>query len=658
MEGGVRRLIIGLQGVRLGLRRKIILILVGLTTTIVVALGLVTYGTIQRILDNFQRSFDLEIPITRFLMVLKEEAIIRRDYLETFLLSRDVEDLGPVVEKYDELSRRIGRSLLNPIAILRTEADGGKASDRPLLRYLEKLRAVDAGRARYDLGIQDILTRAERLNAEFDRVARQLMTNHLIMINLEKNARRIQGDIRQFFTVELRDIGRADGDPDQVLPRVAVLRRLEMAADWPEPAYEEEIAESIGSAMAAVRSGRLAPQAKERLLAYLPQYREALMFLTHVSQAVVERRARHDQLFRRASGTAGEILGLLHRAEEIATAHVLSSLEDNAAARGRSLALILITWASSLAISVAISVFLIRRITQPLVRLAQTARNMADGIFEGAPKVEGRDEIAVLVDTFNQMARQLKAQIEELKQAHAQLVAQERLAAIGKIAAGIAHEIRNPLSAIKMNVQILARKQQNRGPAEREYWEILSKEVSRLDRVVNDTLAYTQPPVLARTWCDVHGILAECKAMIRQTEPTVVFLEEYDRELPRLYLDEGRIQQVVLNLLINACQSMEKTKRIGLATGRVKRDGRMYARLVVADAGTGIPPENLERVYEPFFSTKTRGIGLGLSISRRLVEEHGGRIEVASREAGLAAEPRADGWTTQFTVFLPIAEAG
>jgi len=657
MEVGVR-LRTRFRGLCVGLRRKITLILVGLTTTVVVALGLVTYGTIQRILGNFQRSFDLEIPVTRFLMVLKEEAIIRRDYLETFLLSRDVEDLGPVVEKYDELSRRIGRSLLNPIAILRPDSNGGRLSDRPLLRYLEKLPALGDGRTGQDLGIQDILTRAERLNAEFDRVARQLMTNHLIIINLEKNARRVQNDIRQFFNVELREMGHLHRDPDQVLPRVATLRRLEMAGDWPEPSSEKEIAENIRSALAAVRSSRLMPHVTRRLVEYLPRYGEALVFLAHVSRAVVERRALHDQLFRRASGTAGEILGLLNRAEETATAYVLSSLEDNAAVRDRSLGLILITWAVSLSVSVAISVWLIRRITQPLVHLAQMARNLADGVFEGAPQVEGRDEIAVLVDTFNQMGRQIKVQIEELKQAHAQLVAQERLAAIGKIAAGIAHEIRNPLSAIKMNVRILARKQLHAASAEREYWEILDKEVGRLDRIVNDTLTYTQPPLLARTWCDLHGILAECKAIIRQTEPDAVFLEEYDRNLPRLYLDEGRIQQVVLNLLVNACQSMAATKRIGLGTGQVTCDGRAYARLVVADAGTGIPPENLERVYEPFFSTKTRGMGLGLSICRRLVEEHGGRIEVVSREAELGAGPLGGGWTTQFTIFLPMAETG
>lgn len=653
----MHRLIVGLRSLRLGLRRKIILILVGLTTTTVLALGLVTYGTIQRILDNFQRSFDLEIPITRFLIVLKEEAIIRRDYLETFLLSRDVEDLGPVVAKYDELSRRIGRSLLNPIAILRTDGEGGKPSDRPLLRYLEKLPALGASRTGYDLGIQDILARAERLNADFDRVARQLMTNHLIIINLEKNVRRIQNDIRQFFTVELRDIGRSENDSARVLSQVAMLRRLEMTADWPEPSYEEEIAGIIGAALAAIRSSHLPLHAKARLAEYLPQYQEALLFLAHVSQAAVDRRARHDQMFRNASGTAGEILGLLNRAEEIATAHVLSSLEDNAAARTRSLALILVVWAASLALSVTISIFLIRRITQPLMQLAGTARNMADGIFEGTPKVEGRDEIAVLVDTFNQMAQRIKAQIEELKHAHEQILAQERLAAIGKIATGIAHEIRNPLSAIKMNVQILARKQPSHGN-DREYWEILSKEVNRLDRIVNDTLAYSQRPVLSRTWCDLHGILEECKSLIGQTEADITFVEEYDWDVPRLCLDEGRIQQVILNLLINACQSMDGDKRIRLTTGQAKRGGQGYVRIAVADAGTGIRPEDREHIYEPFFSTKVRGIGLGLSISKRIVEEHGGWIEVTSRNEGLATEDPGNAWTTQFSIFLPTKENG
>lgn len=652
----MRTMFARLVKLQFGLRQKIILILVGLTTTIVLLLGLATYSTIQRMSTNFQRSFDLEVPLSRVLIVLKDEVITRRDYLETFLLSSDPEDLGIVVGKYGELSQRIDKYLRNPTALLQHPDPLEKQAGQPSSQFLTRRPYSSSRLLDHNSQVRDILGRAHGVNAEFDQKARQLMQNHLLLILLTKNARLIQNNIRPFFTADLKRIPAMDAGSQQVLSEVALLRGLEAFTEIWEPSYVEDIQGAISQAAGAVQQSSLTPENKERILQFLPQYRESLLFLLYLQKALAERRSRQVDLFKAVKTIGNTLTELVNQADAIATGAVLASLDDNVEAQRRSLALIVFTWVGSLGLSIIMSVYVIRRITQPLVQLSDGARSMAEGVFEGEVKVEGKDEIALLAKTFNQMTRRIKEQITALKQADSMLISQERLAAIGQLAAGIAHEIRNPLSAIKMNVQILARKSDT-GGADREYWDILIKEVNRLDRIVNDTLEYTQPPALSKTWCDLHGILEECKAIIRQGEE-IAFVERYDWDIPRLFVDEGRIRQVILNLLINACQSMGRVKRIGITTGQAKQDGRGCVLVSISDVGTGIRPEDLERIYDPFFSTKVKGIGLGLSISKRIVELHGGRIEVASVGSLEGGPPEGEGWSTEFTVFLPAEQEG
>jgi signal transduction histidine kinase len=642
---------------RFGLRQKIILILVGLTTAIVLLLGLVTYGTIHRISANFHRSFDLEIAASRLLITLKEEVITRRDYLETFLLSSSAEDLGPIVVKYGELSERIEAYLMNPTATLRGRNPLGTPANRPFLEYLARRPPSSVHPLDPDSQVTGILERAQGMNREFDRTGRLLMRNHLNMILLSKNGGMIRNDIRQFFTADLRRIPAPDGDAQQVLSQVAALRGLEGAAEVLDPSYEVDVERLIAEVVAVVEPSGLGYEHRERILRYLPQFCESVLFLSGVERELQERRATHNDLFKRVTGTGSALMDLVNQADVMATRAVIASLEDNVEAQRRSLALIVFTWVGSLSLSVVLSVYVIRRITRPLVQLSMAARNTGQGVFDGEVKVEGKDEIALLAETFSQMIRRIKEQIAALKRADSMLIAQERLAAIGQLAAGIAHEIRNPLSAIKMNAQILARRSHAR-EADQEYWDILINEVNRLDRIVNDTLEYTQPPTLSKTWCDLHRIIEGSKEIVRQNGDGISFDERYDWTIPKLFVDEGRIKQVLLNLLINAAQSMETHKRIGIATALIRRDGERWVRIAVSDMGRGIRPEHLDRIYEPFFSTKAKGVGLGLSISKRIVEEHGGRIEVVSRTAGHLPSGAGDGWSTEFHVLLPAGEGG
>jgi len=648
LGGRLRRLV----SPRFGLRNKIVLLLVGLTTAIVLILGLVTYSTVQRIVFNFQKGFELEIPVSRLVIVIKEDVNSRWDYLETYLLSSNVEELGPLVQKFAEISRRIARYLEDPAAVLRGTTPIDKPSERPFLQYLER-RAGPIDPSEQHRDIRDILEEARGANAELDRTGRLLMQNQLVFLSLTKNVQLIQRGIDELFRGDLKLLAETPG-AGHVRGQIELLRRLERVPDLPEPLYQEDVERGVGAAVQIVQQSDVAAKAKEKIAVALHGYQESLLVLHHLTVARGERRAEQARMFRLAQSSGTVLTQLLNRADDIATARMLTSLEDNRRVQAGSLALVLGTWLAFLAISVALGIFLIRRITRPLLQLSRTARDVADGIFGEAVKVEGRDEIAVLADTFNRMSTKIEQQIAELKQADAMLIAQERLAAVGQITAGIAHEIRNALSAIKMNVQILSKKW-NRTEDDREYWEILGKEVDRLNRIVNLALDYSHMPQLSRTWCDLPRMLSECQEIVQQGTGDVRFEERRSAEIPPIFLDEGRIKQVFLNVLLNACQSADSQERIGVWTALAVREGRSYVSVTIADRGAGIRQEHLPRVFDPFFSTKAKGTGLGLSISKRIVEEHGGRIEVSSRAAEDGDGSR-EGWVTRVEILLPIGK--
>ena len=632
-----------------GLRQKIVFILVGLTMGVTLLLGILSYMTILRISAGLHRSFALEIPLSRVLVTLKEEMTTRRDYLETFLLFQSAEELGPIVSRYGKLSGRIAQHLQDPEAFLRPAGDESDAS--PPTQWLRRA-APSLPPLAYTAQIRAILERAQQVNLDFDARARQLMKNHLVSISLQHEVERVHAGIRQFFGSELRQIVPKTAEEQIELSQVMLLRGLESIAELSDPCCEADIDQAIGQVTDRIRAGHLSPQGRTLILEYLPVYREYLIFLMYLSHDLLQRRSTHDALFRAVVRTGNDLVALATQADEIARDAVLASFADSQRVQRHSIGLIVGVWVGSLALSLLVSLVVIRRMTRPLGELSGAARRMAEGIYEGEVRAEGHDEIALLARTFTQMGRRIKEQIDALKRADSLLIAQERLAAVGQLATGIAHEIRNPLSAIKMNAQILSRKAAP-SEADREYWDILIKEINRLDRIVNDTLDYSQPAGLSRTWCDLRRLIEDSKGIVQQGAGPVRFLEEHAGKLPEIHADEARIKQVLLNLLINACQAMGGERRVGIFTQAVRRDGREFASVTIADAGEGITAEHLPRIFDPFFSTKAKGIGLGLAISKRIVEEHGGRIEVGSRVAAVNSVSEGE-WVTFFRILLPL----
>jgi two-component system sensor histidine kinase HydH len=203
-----------------------------------------------------------------------------------------------------------------------------------------------------------------------------------------------------------------------------------------------------------------------------------------------------------------------------------------------------------------------------------------------------------------------------------------RLKTLGEMAAGMAHEVKNPLAAIRSSAQILSERVSGK---EAQLAGIIMSEVDRLNRVVNEFLEYARPAPLKREPVILSGLLDSClellEPVIKQAGVTVK--RAYSQGEHKVSVDPNQLRQVFLNLILNAVQAIgtEDSPR-GEVTLDIRQEGGS-TRVSVRDTGHGIPPDKLRQVFEPFYSTKPGGTGLGLPIAQRIVSEHGGRLEIA-----------------------------
>lgn len=232
-----------------------------------------------------------------------------------------------------------------------------------------------------------------------------------------------------------------------------------------------------------------------------------------------------------------------------------------------------------------------------------------------------------------------------VKRLEKELRRSERLAALGKMAAGVAHELRNPLSSIKGLAVVL---KSNFSPAGKEAKtaDILVKEVERLNRAIGELLDYAKPAQLKRERASVTEIIEKTVSLVQVDAESfgITLRLKMDDDLPQVMLDQDKMNQVFLNLFLNAIQAMENGGELLVAT---EHDARKIT-ITVRDNGVGIVPENLSRVFDPYFTTKNDGTGLGLAMSAKIVEEHGGWMELSS----------VAGSYTEVRLILPLNEDG
>lgn len=228
-------------------------------------------------------------------------------------------------------------------------------------------------------------------------------------------------------------------------------------------------------------------------------------------------------------------------------------------------------------------------------------------------------------------AAELQRAYAELRQTFEQLLQAERLAALGELSAAVVHEVRNPLGAIKGAVEIIADALPS-DSARREFAEIASREVDRLDRLVTEFLRFARPPEPATAPADIKEIVQSVASLIEQSAASqrVQINCKCANDLPLVTVDSEQIKQVLLNLAINSLQVMPEGGQLHFRAARV---GETVV-IEVEDEGGGIDPAIVSRIFDPFFTTKEKGIGLGLSTAYKIAMQHGGKLEARNGARG------------------------
>lgn len=297
-------------------------------------------------------------------------------------------------------------------------------------------------------------------------------------------------------------------------------------------------------------------------------------------------------------------------------------------------------------LSLAISLVMLKFVKKPLSMMAQNMAKVEAGdlsVRMTAPK--GKDEIARLIVSFDSMVGRLDGAKKELETFHFQQMERaDRLASVGEMAAGIAHEIKNPLTGIAAAITVLKDDFEPQDERVSIINEVL-EQISRLDKTVNDLLFFGKPTVAEPTCTDINSALKKILVFASQHRggKNIEKRLELRDGLPPVYVDPKQMQQVFLNLFLNAVQAMQQGGTLTVQSDLTKRNGVDMVQVRVIDTGQGIPPQILEKIFTPFFTTKAQGTGLGLAISHKLIEQQGGVLSVVSE----------DGRGTTFTVELP-----
>ena len=282
-------------------------------------------------------------------------------------------------------------------------------------------------------------------------------------------------------------------------------------------------------------------------------------------------------------------------------------------------------------------------IERPLAELKKIIGRVREGDLSARVNFAIRnDDVGQLGRQFNEMIQELSENRAEIERLHQfEMARAEHLATIGELAAGLAHEIRNPLAGIAGVVEVMGREL----PKESSSRGVLPEvqiEIHHIQAILNDLLAYARPRPPEFHPADLNATVEQAVFLARQqvrTKPIEITLDP-DKKLPRISHDPVQIQQVVLNLLLNGIQAIDAQGQIDVAL----RQERESAVIRIKDTGKGIPPESLPKIFKPFFTTRKEGTGLGLPLAKGIVESHKGKIEVTS-------EP---GQGAQFEVWLPM----
>jgi len=307
-----------------------------------------------------------------------------------------------------------------------------------------------------------------------------------------------------------------------------------------------------------------------------------------------------------------------------------------------------------------------RLVNRPVRALVRHANLIGGGDLDARVSVKNRDELGDLAEAFNGMTINLKrARVEledwgknleekveqrtqEIKKIQSQLVHSEKLASLGELVAGIAHEINNPLTGILVFASLLS-SDSKLDPSLKGDLDLIVKETQRCARIVKGLLDFSRESMPQKKPSSLNAIMDATLTLIcnQACFHDINVIKEYNPDIPEMHMDPNQIEQVFINLLLNACHAIGGPGEIRIRTGLDQE--REEAYVVITDNGCGIPEDNLSKIFDPFFSTKeNKGTGLGLSVSYGIIEGHGGSIDVQSTV----------GVGTTFTCWLPLDHEG
>ena len=327
----------------------------------------------------------------------------------------------------------------------------------------------------------------------------------------------------------------------------------------------------------------------------------------------------------------------------------------------------MILWASIIPVGfvivlvgIGVSYFIASGVVKPVEYLVKITDKVASGDLSQKVEISSKDEIGLLASRFNQMTKGLKQLMDEkenamielrdlnkklssindelvqrneqLKDTQEQLVRTEKLAAVGTLASGVSHELRNPLSSIKNAVFLLKRKLSRKVMPDidekvLQFLDIMDKEIDRSTRIINDLLGFTRVAKPTRIRSDIRIVINEALSRVEIAE-NIKLSKDLQSDLPMVTIDANQIGQVLINLIENACQVMTDGGELQISS----RKSEVFVEIEIADTGCGIPEKDVKKIFDPLFTTKPKGTGMGLAICHGIIDKHKGIIEVKSQE--------------------------
>jgi two-component system NtrC family sensor kinase len=315
--------------------------------------------------------------------------------------------------------------------------------------------------------------------------------------------------------------------------------------------------------------------------------------------------------------------------------------------RDAVLVFVLIT-AAGMALAVLLGSLLSSRLLNPMQRLIEASHRVSQGDLEPEIGPYSRSELGVLQRTFQEMLSSLRDRDRHQRaESELRLLQSEKQASIGRLAAGVAHEINNPLTGVLTFTHMLL-KRQDLDAGMREDLATIAGATERVRKIVKGLLDFSRQSKLEAQSTDLNELIQATIPLVANQALVkgVLFCFDAGADIPLRTLDRNQLQSVLLNIILNALDATERGGHIDITTRLALSEGRRGVEIGIADTGHGIPPEHLERIFDPFYTTKEvgKGTGLGLSVSQGIVARHGGCIRVQSRV----------GKGSTFTIWLPL----